>query len=124
MSGEMTSEKKSAGRIVPVILAGGSGARLWPLSRSSQPKQFLSLIDDESLLVATCRRVAQSSYFDQPIIICSNRHEPLLAAQMRKAGIVPKGVIFESVARGTAVAAAIAALFVADSDPDSTVLLL
>ena len=120
----MTIEKKSAGRIVPVILAGGSGTRLWPLSRSLQPKQFHSLMDDESLLVATCRRVAPSPQFDHPIIICNRRHETLLARQLRSAGIVPRAIIFEPIARGTAAAAALATQLVARDDPQSSLLLL
>ncbi len=120
----MEKKKNSAGRIIPVILAGGSGSRLWPLSRASQPKQFLPLMEEDSLLVATCRRVSASSQFDQPVIICSSEHHDLLAEQLRHAGIVPKAIILEPLARGTAAAAALAALHVEREEPGSTVLLL
>lgn len=117
-------KKKSAGRIVPVILAGGSGSRLWPLSRASQPKQFLPLMEDDSLLVATCRRFAAPLQFDQPVIICNSEHHDLVARQLRQAGIVPKAIILEPLARGTAAAAALAAQFVERDCPGSKVLLL
>ena len=120
----MEKNKKGAGRIVPVILAGGSGSRLWPLSRASQPKQFLPLIENDSLLIASCRRVAASSQFDQPVIVCNSEHHDLLAKQLRKAGIMPKAIILEPIARGTAAAATLAALLVEREDPGSTVLLL
>ena len=120
----MEKNNKSAGRIVPVILAGGSGSRLWPLSRASQPKQFLPLMEDDSLLIATCRRFATPSQFDEPVIICNSEHHDLVAKQLRQAGIVPKAIILEPLARGTAAAAALAALFVERENPGSAVLLL
>lgn len=120
----MDKNKKSAGRIVPVILAGGSGSRLWPLSRAAQPKQFLPLMEDDSLLIATCRRFAAPLQFDQPVIICSSEHHDVVARQLRQAGIVPKAIILEPLARGTAAAAALAAQFVEHEIPGSTVLLL
>ena len=120
----MEKNKKSAGRIVPVILAGGSGSRLWPLSRASQPKQFLPLMEADSLLIATCRRFAAPLQFDQPVIICNSEHHDLVERQLRQAGIVPKAIILEPLARGTAAAAALAAQFVERENPGSTVLLL
>jgi mannose-1-phosphate guanylyltransferase/mannose-1-phosphate guanylyltransferase/mannose-6-phosphate isomerase len=120
----MSVDKKEDCRVVPVILAGGSGTRLWPLSRGEHPKQFLPLMGEESLLVATCRRVADPSQFDRPIVICNGRHEAILTEQLRDSGINPKAVVFEPLARGTAAAAAIAALLVAKVDPRGTVLLL
>jgi mannose-1-phosphate guanylyltransferase/mannose-6-phosphate isomerase len=120
----MEKNNKSASRIVPVILAGGSGSRLWPLSRASQPKQFLPLMEDDSLLIATCRRFAAPSLYDRPVIICNSEHHDLVAKQLRHAGIVPKAIILEPLARGTAAAAALAALFVERENPGSAVLLL
>lgn len=118
------SEATNNSRVVPVILAGGSGTRLWPLSRSLHPKQFLPLMGEESLLVATCRRVADPTQFDPPVVICNSQHRFLVAEQLRAAGIVPRAIILEPVARGTAAAAAIAALFVVRSDPAATLLML
>ena len=120
----METNKKSAGRIVPVILAGGSGSRLWPLSRASHPKQFLPLMEDDSLLIATCRRFAAPLQFDQPVIICNVEHHDLVAGQLRQAGVLPKAIILEPLARGTAAAAALAAQFVERENPGSAVLLL
>ncbi len=120
----MEKKKKSTGRIVPVILAGGSGSRLWPLSRASQPKQFLPLMEDDSLLIATCRRIAAPLQFDQPVIICNSEHHEFVAKQLRQAGIVPKAIILEPLARGTAAAAVLAAQFVERENSGSTVLLL
>src|SRR5262245_37898472 len=85
----MTDERKT-GRIVPVILAGGSGTRLWPLSRSLCPKQFLPLLTTDSLLVETCRRVSDTSRFAPPIVICSSHHQSLLTQQLRDADVHPE----------------------------------
>jgi len=119
----MTDERRT-GRIVPVILAGGSGTRLWPLSRSLCPKQFLPLLKTDSLLVETCRRVSDASRFAPPIVICNNRHQSLLTQQLRDASIRPETIILEPLARGTAAAAAIAATFVARTNADDLLLLL
>jgi len=118
------TEAERTGRIVPVILAGGTGTRLWPLSRSLQPKQFLPLMGEESLFVATCRRVVDSARFGSPLVICNSRHRFLVAEQLREAGIAPQAIILEPVARGTAAAAAVAALFVARRNPAGILLML
>src|SRR5262245_66669542 len=119
----MTDERRT-GRIVPVILAGGSGTRLWPLSRSLCPKQFLPLLKTDSLLVETCRRVSDASRFAPPIVICNNRHQSLLTQQLRDASIHPETIILEPLALGTAAAAAIAATFVARTNADDLLRLL
>ena len=108
--------------ITPVILSGGAGTRLWPLSRSLYPKQLLPLVGAESMLVETARRFPAPE-FAAPLIICSDQHRFIVAEQVRQAGITPSGIILEPVGRNTAPAAAIAALAVAERDPQGLLLL-
>ena len=95
--------------IVPVLLAGGSGTRLWPLSREARPKQFLPLLDDESLLQATLKRVAALSTSVAPLIVGREEHRFLIAEQMRTCA-APGTVVLEPAGRNTAPAAAVAAM--------------
>lgn len=100
--------------ICPVIMAGGSGTRLWPLSRASHPKQFLRLNGDDTMLQATCKRLtgldAQS-----PITICNEEHRFFVAEQLREIDKLGS-IILEPVGRNTAPAIALAAL-TAENDP-------
>src|SRR5215469_10525781 len=98
--------------IHPVILSGGTGSRLWPLSRSLFPKQLLALAGERSLIQDTVLRT-QGSEFGTPLIICNTEHRFLIAEQMREAGITPQAIVLEPAGRNTAPAAAIAALMVA-----------
>lgn len=102
----MTSDASGAA-IIPVILCGGSGTRLWPLSRKSFPKQFVPLIGDKSLLQLTLERVAPLA--GQVMCVAADEHRFLVAEAMEKAGVVGK-VMLEPVARNTAAAMALAAL--------------
>jgi mannose-1-phosphate guanylyltransferase/mannose-6-phosphate isomerase len=96
--------------IIPVILSGGSGTRLWPLSRAMYPKQFIRFFNgDGSLLAATLRRV-DGPEFSAPIVICNNDHRFLVRDEMAGTGISPQAIILEPVARNTAAATAVAAL--------------
>jgi len=95
--------------LIPVILAGGSGTRLWPLSRNSQPKQFLTLHGQHSLLVQTCQRALQVPDASAPLIIGNNEHRFMIAEQLRQAQIHPMGIALEPAGRSTAPAAALAA---------------
>ncbi|MDR3491428.1 MAG: mannose-1-phosphate guanylyltransferase/mannose-6-phosphate isomerase [Gammaproteobacteria bacterium] len=108
--------------IVPVILAGGSGTRLWPLSRTSYPKQLLSLIDDNTLLQNTLLRLQSIHDISAPIIICSNEHRFLIAEQLQEIGIHNASIILEPEGKNTAPAAAIAAL--AQRDQNNILLVL
>ena len=110
-------------QIVPVILAGGSGTRLWPLSRPDRPKQFLPLFDDRSLFQNTALRLAGRHGFAPPLIICNAEHRFIAAEQLRAVGIEPRGFIVEPDGRNTAPAAALAALALAKND-DGYMLLL
>src|SRR5215510_13024423 len=77
--------------IHPIILSGGTGSRLWPLSRSLFPKQLLALAGEHSLIQDTVLR-ARGSDFAPPLIICNTEHRFLIAEQMRQAGIAPQGI--------------------------------
>ncbi len=109
--------------IHPIILSGGTGSRLWPLSRSLFPKQLLALAGDHSLIQDTVLR-AKGTDFAPPLIVCNTEHRFLIAEQMRQAGIAPQGIVLEPVGRNTAPATAVAALILADKDPESLMLLM
>lgn len=104
---------KSALRITPVILSGGSGTRLWPLSRAARPKQLLSLTDRETMLQLTLRRTRDAERYTAPIIVAGARHADVIEAQLDAAGISAGSLILEPLARNTAPAIALAALNVA-----------
>jgi len=109
--------------IHPIILSGGAGSRLWPLSRSLFPKQLLALLGERSLIQDTVMRV-RGEQFLAPLIICNVEHRFLIAEQMREAGIKPRAIVLEPAGRNTAPAAAIAALMVAEKDPEGVMLLM
>jgi len=109
--------------IHPVILSGGTGSRLWPLSRSLFPKQLLALAGERSLIQDTVLRT-EGAGFAPPLIVCNTEHRFLIAEQMREAGIVPQAIVLEPVGRNTAPAAAIAALMVAAAEPEALILLM
>ncbi|MEO7222521.1 MAG: sugar phosphate nucleotidyltransferase, partial [Devosia sp.] len=98
-------------RIVPVILAGGQGTRLWPLSRSARPKQFLPLTGDLSLFQEALKRVADPARYGAPIIITNAEYRFLVAEQAQELGIELAGVLLEPVARNTTAAIAASAIF-------------
>ncbi len=95
--------------ILPVILSGGSGTRLWPLSREAYPKQFLPLVGDCTMLQATWKRVAAIAE-RAPIIVANQDHRFMVAEQMREAGLSPQAIVLEPIGRNTAPAIAAAAL--------------
>jgi mannose-1-phosphate guanylyltransferase/mannose-6-phosphate isomerase len=107
------------GAIFPVILSGGSGTRLWPLSRAMYPKQFIRFSADQtsSFLAAALKRLGSEAGFADPIIVCNNDHRFLVKDEAERAGVHPCAIVLEPVARNTAPAAAIAALLVARQDP-------
>ncbi|MFI4974243.1 MAG: mannose-1-phosphate guanylyltransferase/mannose-6-phosphate isomerase [Caulobacterales bacterium] len=108
--------------IVPVILSGGVGERLWPASRPDRPKQFLNLTGEESLLVQTVRRFADPGRFAAPIIIANVSHRFLVAEQMLEAGLQAGRIVLEPQGRNTAPAIAVAALIAAREDPEALIL--
>ncbi len=113
--------------LVPILMAGGSGTRLWPLSRESYPKQFLRLLenDEHSLLQATVARAARIPGATAPVILGNERHRFLIAEQMQQIGIAKPNILLEPEGRNTAPAAAAAAHFVAEQHgPDALMLLM
>ena len=83
--------------VIPVILCGGSGSRLWPLSRESYPKQYLSLIKDSksSLLQKTIKRINKVKNIIPPIIICNEEHRFIVLNQLRQINVEPIAIILE-----------------------------
>ncbi|MCF3459258.1 mannose-1-phosphate guanylyltransferase/mannose-6-phosphate isomerase [Stenotrophomonas maltophilia] len=109
--------------IVPVILSGGSGTRLWPLSREAYPKQFLPLVGDDTMLQATWKRVA-SIAGAAPIVVANQEHRFMAAEQLRECKVLPQALILEPVGRNTAPAIAIAALQAMADGNDALLLVL
>jgi len=99
--------------IVPVVLAGGQGTRLWPMSRSARPKQFLALTGELSPFQETLRRVSDPARYTPPVIITNSEYRFLVAEQAQELGIELAGVLLEPVARNTTPAIAAAAFFAA-----------
>ncbi len=108
--------------IVPVILSGGEGKRLWPLSSPERPKQFLALTGSETLLQQTVRRLAEPALFARPIIIGGAAQRFLIAEQLRAANLSAARVVLEPVGRNTGPALAVGALMAHASDPDALLL--
>ena len=110
--------------IVPVILCGGSGTRLWPLSREQFPKQFLPLVGEFTLLQLTVKRLNNRLSDCKPIILCNEEHRFLVAEQLREIECQAEKIILEPIGRGTAPAAAIAALASQEISDDAVLLIL
>lgn len=108
---------------IPVVLAGGSGTRLWPLSRTDYPKQFLPLSGDVSLIQATLERVDNIAA-SSPIVVCSENHRFLTAEQVSSTRWRDIDIILESSARNTAPAIAVAAWHALSKDPEAVMLVL
>ena len=114
----MTSTPRTISKIVPVILSGGSGTRLWPVSRESFPKQFWPLISERSMIQETAAR-ATGDGFAAPMIVCNESHRFVVAEQMRLMGQDHARIVLEPVGRNSAPAIAAAAVLVAETDPDA-----
>lgn len=109
------------GRITPVLMAGGSGTRLWPVSRKSFPKQFAPLIGDETLFQASARRLAGPD-FSEPMVMTNSDFRFIVAEQLEQAGISGARIVIEPMGRNTAPAILAAALMVAADDPEGMIL--
>ncbi|XXF10412.1 mannose-1-phosphate guanylyltransferase/mannose-6-phosphate isomerase [Pseudomonas sp. D2-3] len=110
--------------MIPVILSGGNGSRLWPLSRQLNPKQFLPIADDSlSMLQATIRRL-DGLKVSQPCLICNEEHRFLAAEQLRTLGIDNASILLEPVGRNTAPAVALAAIKALEKEHDPVLLVL
>ncbi len=110
--------------LVPVLLSGGVGSRLWPVSREMYPKQFLPLTGEGSLLLQTLARAAALDSMGAPIIVCNDEHRFLVAEQLRQSGIKAAAILLEPEGKNTAPAVAVAALRALADDPDATLLVL
>ena len=111
-----------ANLIVPVILAGGQGTRLWPMSRAARPKQFLPLTGPTSLYQQTLLRVADPARYQPAVIVTNSEYRFLVAEQAQEAGVATSAVLLEPVARNTAAAIAAAALHVRQAFGDDAVI--
>jgi mannose-1-phosphate guanylyltransferase/mannose-6-phosphate isomerase len=112
--------------IYPVILSGGSGTRLWPLSRAMYPKQFIRFFNGQSasFLGSTLTRLSQDAGFASPILLCNNDHRFLVKEELERSGIAPKSIILEPVARNTAPAIAVAAIAALRDDPNAVLVVM
>lgn len=108
----------------PVVLSGGSGTRLWPLSRHNQPKQFLALVGERSLFQETILRANALPGVQPPVTVCSDDHRFMVGEQLQAIDVASGGIVLEPVARNTAPAIALAALHVLESDPEATMLVM
>lgn len=108
----------------PVILSGGSGTRLWPLSRAERPKQFLPVVTDRSMMQETALRTAVLAQFCGPIVVSSEAHGDMVGEQMAQIGVQPSAILLEPKGRNTAVAIAIAAQWIAQAEGDGLLLVM
>ena len=117
---------KIENKLIPVVLCGGSGTRLWPLSRRSYPKQYLSLNDENSLsfLQITLQRINKLKDIQPPIIVCNEEHRFITAEQIRKINIKPSSILLEPFSKNTAPAITCAALESSSNDEDPILLIL
>ena len=109
--------------LIPVILSGGAGTRLWPLSRELYPKQLLALVGKRTMLQDTAARLAGIAGAAAPLIVCNEAHRFTVAEQIRAIGIQPSGILLEPVGRNTAPAVALAALKAVQIDPEATLVI-
>jgi mannose-1-phosphate guanylyltransferase / mannose-6-phosphate isomerase len=110
--------------LIPLILSGGSGTRLWPISRRNLPKQFLSITGTDTLFQQTVRRAQSLPDVASPVIVASDDHRFLAAEQLQELGIMDASILLEPVARNTAPAIAVGALQALRRDPEALVLVL
>ena len=113
-------------KIIPVILCGGTGSRLWPLSRASYPKQYLEINNNEkiSFLQGTLNRIKDLKEIDDPIVVCNEEHRFIAAEQLRNINIKPKSILLEPIGRNTAPAITAACLKSIEKNNDPYILVL
>ncbi|MGA6927570.1 MAG: mannose-1-phosphate guanylyltransferase, partial [Desulfosarcina sp.] len=110
--------------ILPVILAGGSGTRLWPLSRALYPKQLISLVDRHTMLQNTIRRLEGLEGAANAMVICNDEHRFMVAEQLRQIDVQADSIVLEPVGRNTAPALAVAAIRTLAKGDDPVLLIL
>ena len=111
-------------QIIPVILSGGSGSRLWPVSRRLLPKQLLPLVGERTMLQQTALRVRAENLFAAPVVVCNVEHRLVIAEQLLAAGVKPHSIMLEPEPKNTAPATVLAALLIAEDDEDALMLVL
>ena len=112
-------------QIIPTVLCGGVGSRLWPVSRESFPKQFLSFLSEEySLLQSTVNRTRKINSIEDPILICNEEHRFIVAEQMREINVKPCSILLEPFGKNTCPAIALAAIKSLENYEDPTLLVL
>lgn len=110
--------------IYPVLMSGGAGTRLWPVSRARHPKQLYALASERTMLQETALRLHGAANAAPPLIICNDEHRFFIAEQLRTLGIAPEDIVLEPIGRNTAPAAAVAAYLLADKDPAAVMVIL
>ncbi|HEX3983665.1 MAG TPA: mannose-1-phosphate guanylyltransferase/mannose-6-phosphate isomerase [Acidisoma sp.] len=120
---ELTRRSAPAATIVPVILSGGSGTRLWPVSRESFPKQFWPLASEKPLIAETALRTFGGE-FAPPMIVCNEAHRFMVAEQLRENGVTGARIVLEPMGRNSAPAIAVAALLLAQDDPQAVICMM
>jgi mannose-1-phosphate guanylyltransferase/mannose-6-phosphate isomerase len=117
-------ELTKVNKIVPVVLSGGAGTRLWPLSRELYPKQLLPLVSEQTMLQETVLRLVGLTGLSAPVVVCNDAHRFMVAEQLRQAGQPAAAVILEPMGRNTAPAVAVAALQATADGSDPLLLIL
>ena len=121
---EDRSRSVNSEHLYPVILCGGSGKRLWPLSRQAYPKQLLPLLSDRTMLQETVARTRDILDLKAPLLLCNDEHKFLISEQLAAMDIVPGAILCEPISRNTAPALAAAAYWLHERDPDAVMLTL
>src|ERR1700727_941047 len=107
-------------KLIPVILSGGAGTRLWPLSREMYPKQLLALTSKQTMIQDTAKRLAGIAGAANPIVVCNDAHRFTVAEQLRALNVQPAAILLEPAGRNTAPAVALAALQAVKIDAEAT----
>ncbi len=120
----MSTETSKTPTIYPVLLSGGAGTRLWPVSRARHPKQLYALASEHTMLQETALRLHGTANVAPPLIICNDEHRFFIAEQLRALNVTPEDIVLEPVGRNTAPAAAVSALLLAKKDPSAIMVVL